>query len=69
MSPAAAPELLSDAQIHEVLSRPNGSFALLELVRSGRIDAERAVTAIDAATPEPFLKRLFLTVLDTLFTR
>lgn len=63
----AQSEELSDAQIDEVLRKPNGPFVLLELVRLGRIDPERAVTAIERLKP-PFLKRLALAVLDTLFT-
>lgn len=57
---------LTEGQIKDILSRPNGSFVLIEMVRSGRVDPEIAVTAIDQVEAEPFLKRVFLALLDAL---
>lgn len=57
---------LTEGEIRDILSRPNGSFALIEMVRSGRVDPETAVSAIDQAEAEPLLKRVFLALLDAL---
>lgn len=60
---------LTDAEVRNLLASPSGAFALLEMVRAGRIDAEAAVTAIEEAHPEPLARRLVLAFLDTLFSR
>lgn len=59
--------MLTEEQIQEVLRSPNGSFALLELVRAGRIDAESAVTVLERHEKTPLLNRIFFALLDTFF--
>jgi hypothetical protein len=65
----AAPAELSHEEINEILTRPDGPFTLLEMVRRGRIDGETAVRAIDKSIREPFLKRLFVALVDTIFRK
>lgn len=59
---------LSSDEIDDILSKDNGPFVLLELVRRGRIDAETAATAIERADRTPFLERLAVAIIDTLFS-
>jgi hypothetical protein len=66
---APEPEQLSDEDVRVILSKPDGSFKLLNFVRDGRIDAERAVTAIEEAEHEPLRKRIFLAILDTFLSQ
>ena len=67
-APASPLPPLTEGQVREVLASPGGSFALLEMVRAGRIDAESAVVAIERHDREPFLRRLGYAILDTLFS-
>ncbi len=60
---------LTHQEVESILRKSNGPYILLELVRRGRIDAETAVTAIDRIERQPFFRRLFLAVLDTLFSK
>lgn len=60
---------LTHQEVEAILRKSNGPYILLELVRRGRIDAETAVTAIDRVERQPFFKRLFLAILDTLFSK
>jgi hypothetical protein len=62
-------ETLSESEVRTILSRPDGPYALLEMVRLGRIDAETAVKQIDNTQNEPFMKRLFVALIDTIFRK
>jgi hypothetical protein len=63
------PRQLTPQEVDEVLAREGGWCHLLELARMGRIDAEAAVTAIEAARPEPLLRRLAFALADTISGR
>jgi hypothetical protein len=68
MTPAE-PQQLTAEEIDAILREPNGAFLLVELVRMGRIDAERAVTAIERADREPFWKTLGYALLNAIGSR
>lgn len=60
------PTELTAAEVDEILAKPDGPFLLLELVRMGYIDAERAVTAIEEADRQPWWKRVGYALLNAL---
>jgi hypothetical protein len=67
---ACVPEhRLSINQVELVLRQPNGRYALLELVRMGRVDSETATEVLDRVEKEPFWKRVALALVDAFFSR
>ncbi|MDB5349329.1 MAG: hypothetical protein JWN86_576 [Planctomycetota bacterium] len=58
---------LSTSEIDSVLHQPNGPYALMELVRMGRVDSQMAIEALDREGRDPLYRRLLLALVDTLF--
>jgi hypothetical protein len=64
-SPEPIPQL-TDAEVASILSG-GGWWTLLELCRAGRINTERAVTAIDEHERPSFWSRVGTALIDTFF--
>jgi hypothetical protein len=60
---------LSVSQVESVLRQPNGRYALLELVRMGRVDSDTATQVLDRVDTQPFWRRVVLALVDALFSR
>jgi hypothetical protein len=58
---------LTRKDIERVMNQANGHYALLELVRMGRVDSDEAVKALDKFEKRPIIKRAFYALIDTIF--
>lgn len=63
-----SPRLTAD-EIEAVLRQPNGPYALMELVRMGRVDSETATAALDQFEKDPFLTRVLMALVDAFLAR
>jgi hypothetical protein len=69
MLPSIESQRLTAEEIAAILREPNGEFLLMEEVRMDRVDAERAVTAIEHADQGPWLKKFAYAVLSAISSR
>jgi len=58
---------LTFGQAEAVMRRPNGYYALLELVRMGRVDSATAVRVLDRLERPSLLRRIGLALVDAVF--
>lgn len=60
---------LSAEEIERIMSRSNGPYVLLELVRMGRVDSETAAKALKRFEKDPLWRRVALAMVDAVFSR
>ena len=67
--PCAEAQMLTADEIQSVLRQPNGHYALLELIRMGRVDSTAAAEALDRLPDgDTFIKRVLMAMVDAFFS-